>query len=149
MCFVISLPVVANSETKRVITKDELSKICAITPNSYRYSEGGFPFIQDKYKVKVNDFNCGIKANIVIYKFISESFAKSKFIDLKESHLSININLKPIDGNNYRVMWESETNTKMVFLRKQGEFVFSVAINANQKYYEKLKQLMLKKYDGI
>lgn len=143
-----SLPTAANNITQLIITKEDLSKICTIAPDSYEYSEGGFPFIQDKYKVEINDSNCGIKANIVIDKFITESFAESKFTDLKESHISMNILLKPVDGNGNLVMWENSSNNKMVFLRKQGKFVFSVAINtnANHKYYEKLKLLTLQRY---
>ncbi len=137
----------ASDATHLIVVKDEIDKICAITQNSYEYDEGGFPFIVDKYKIKVNDSNCGIKANFTVYKYISESFAENKFGDLKEAHILMNIPLKPVDGNKYRMKWESSESNKMVFLRRQSEFVFIAAINSNPAYYEKLKLLALQKYD--
>ena len=144
---VFSLSASAKNTTQLTITKDELNSICKISPNSYEYSEGGFPFIVNKYKTKVNDSNCGIKTTITVYKYISESFAENKFSDLITAHKAINIELKPVEGDKYRMKWENSENNKMVFLRKQAEFVFIVAINSNPAYYEKLKLLALQKYD--
>ncbi len=142
-----SISVSASETAKYIIAKDEIDEICEITPDSYQFDEGGFPFIVDKFKVKVNDSNCGIKATFTVYKYISESFAENKFGDLKKAHIAMNIPLKPVDGDMYRMKWENSVSNKMVFLRKQSEFVFIVAINSNSAYYEKLNLLALQKYD--
>ncbi len=143
----ISLQISADSEDA-IITLNDINKICKISGGSYRYEEGGFPFIVDKHTVNIKDKNCGIKINFIIYDFISVGLAKEKFNDLVEANKIAGIALKPVDEKNLSYIWESD-NKKYAYISVKDNFVYNVVFNVDPSLFKSMKLLSQNKYNKL
>ena len=143
----VSLQINADSANS-IITINDINKICKISRDSYRYEEGGFPFIVDKYTVNVKDKNCGIKMNFIIYDFISDMLAKDKLNDLVAASKASGIALKPADKNKLSYIWEVD-NKKYAYISVKDNYVYNVVFNVDPSLFKSIKVLSESKYNKL
>ena len=147
LLFAVSSSIYGGAQ-EALLTKEEINELCKIDENSIEYSKSGFPFMVDKYSVRIDDKKCNIKINHHIHDFSLQSEALIKLHEQVAVNKSLGIPLEPNNGDPNYYTWESGGG-KLSIIRLKNNYLLSVAANVEIELYLRIRDLILAKYDKL